>query len=66
MELGKTGWDETGCSVDAWNPFQTRVKLVLLCSVDRALDAVFFCFFFFVCQFYSNPEQGFGSFQNGG
>ena len=29
-------WDETGCSVDAWNPFQTRVKLVLLYSVDRA------------------------------
>ena len=21
--LGETHWDETGCSVDAWNPFQT-------------------------------------------
>ena len=30
-------WDETGCSVDVWNLFQTQVKLVLLCSVDRAL-----------------------------
>ena len=26
---------ETGCSVDAWNPFQRRVKPVLLCSVGK-------------------------------
>ena len=37
MKPGGTRWDETGYSVDAWNPFQTRLKLVLLCSVDRAL-----------------------------
>ena len=33
MKLGGTRWDETGCSVDAWNTYQTRVKLVLECSV---------------------------------
>ena len=33
----KTRWDETGCSVDTWNPFQTWVEPVLLCSVDRAI-----------------------------
>ena len=31
--------------MDAWNPFQTRVKPVLLCSVDRALVA-YFCSYF--------------------
>ena len=36
VEHAKTGRDETGCSVDEWNPFQTQVKGVLLCSVDRA------------------------------
>ena len=25
--------------MNAWNPFQTWVKPVLLCSVDRALEA---------------------------
>ena len=34
---GETHWDETGCSVDEWNPFQTRMKLVLVLSVDRPL-----------------------------
>ena len=34
MKPGGTRWDETGCSMDIWNPFQTRVKLVLLCSVE--------------------------------
>ena len=29
--------DEAGCSVDVWNPFQTQVKPVLMCSVDMAL-----------------------------
>ena len=24
MKPGGTRWDETGCSVDAWNPFQTQ------------------------------------------
>ena len=38
MKLGSTCSDETWCSVDAWNPFQTRVKLVLLCLVDRDLE----------------------------
>ena len=33
MKLGGTYWDETGCSVDAWNLFQTRVKPILVCSV---------------------------------
>ena len=35
-EQGGTHWDETWCSVNMWNPFQTQVKPVLLCSVDRA------------------------------
>ena len=26
VEHAKTGRDETGCSVDEWNPFQTQVK----------------------------------------
>ena len=29
------GCGGTRCSVDMWNPFQTRVKPVCLCSVDR-------------------------------
>ena len=40
MKPGGTPWDKTECSVDAWNPFQTRVKPVLVCSVDRALEAM--------------------------
>ena len=35
MKPGGTCWDETGCSADVWNPFQTQVKPVLVCSVDR-------------------------------
>ena len=38
MKPGGIRWDETGCSVDTWKLFQTRVKLVLVCSVDRALE----------------------------
>ena len=34
--FNKSCWDETGCSVDVWNLFQTQVKPVLVCSVDRA------------------------------
>ena len=37
MKLVGTCWDETLCSVDVWNPFQTRLKPVLVCSVDRAI-----------------------------
>ena len=35
VKLSITHWNEIGCSVDTWNPFQARVKPVLLCSVDR-------------------------------
>ena len=35
-ETGVTRWDETGCSMDVWNLFQTWVKPVILCSVYRA------------------------------
>ena len=38
-ETSGTLWDETGCSVETWNPFWARVKPVLLCSVGRALDS---------------------------
>ena len=37
---GGTHWDETRGSVNAWNPFQTRVKPVLVCSVDRSLKFI--------------------------
>ena len=29
-----TCWNEIGYSVAVWNPFQTRMKPVLVCSVD--------------------------------
>ena len=35
VKLGGTYWDETGCSVDTRNPFQTWVKPVLVCSVNK-------------------------------
>ena len=38
MKLGGTHWDESGCSVDIWKPFQTWVKQVLVCSVNRVLN----------------------------
>ena len=42
MKPGGTCWDETGCSVDTWNPFQTQLKPVLLCSVYRTLIDIYY------------------------
>ena len=40
MKLSGTHWDETECSMDTWNLFQTRVKPVLVCSVNWLLDFI--------------------------
>ena len=38
----ETLWEVTGCSAGTWNLFQTRVKPVLVCSVDRPIGIKLF------------------------
>ena len=54
MKPGGTCWDETRCSVNVWNLIQTRVKPVLLVSVERALGgplaSKMLCFMFAIIE----------------